>query len=148
MHVDIEEVELLRYLRFKWKKIAELIGVSRATLYRRLQEEGVSHDVSYTTISDRDLDRTIEAIKINRPNDGERLMAGHLASHGIFVTRARLRASIHRVDPVNTAARRSVTIRRRVYYADGPNARWHVDGNHKLIKWRFVVLGGIDGFSV
>lgn len=63
-------------------------------LYRRLQEEGVSHDVWYTTISDGDLDRTIEAIKINHPNDGERLMAGHLASHGIFVTRAYLRASI------------------------------------------------------
>ena len=53
-------------------------------LYRRLQEEGVSHDVWYTTISDGDLDRTIEAIKINHPNDGERLMAGHLASRGIF----------------------------------------------------------------
>lgn len=23
----------------------------------------------------------------------------------------------------------------------------HVDGNHKLIKWRFVIHGGIDGFS-
>ena len=24
---------------------------------------------------------------------------------------------------------------------------WHVDGNHKLIRWRFVIHGGIDGFS-
>ena len=60
-------------------------------LYRRLQEEGISHDVWYTTISDGDLDRTIEAIKINHPNDGKRLMAEHLALHGIFVTRACLR---------------------------------------------------------
>ena len=145
--IDIEEVELLRRLRFRWTKIAELLGVSHATLYRRLEEEGISPYLSYTNISDRDLDTTVERIKENHPNDGEVFMAGHLTSHGIFVPRARLRASIHRVDPVNTAARRSVTIRRRVYYADGPNAMWHIDGNHKLIRWRFVVHGGVDGYS-
>lgn len=145
--IDMEEVELLRRLSFTWTKIAELLQVSRATLYRRLGEEGISHNLSYTDISDRDLDAAIEAIKVNHPNDGEVLMAGHLCSRGIIVPRARLRASIHRVDPVNTAARRSVTIRRRVYFADGPNAMWHIDGNHKLIRWRFVVHGGIDGYS-
>ena len=51
------------------------------------------------------------------------------------------------MDPVNTAIRRSVTIRRRVYCVDGPNSLWHIDGHHKLIKWRFVVHRGIDGFS-
>lgn len=24
---------------------------------------------------------------------------------------------------------------------------WHIDTNHKLIKWNFVIAGGIDGFS-
>ena len=24
---------------------------------------------------------------------------------------------------------------------------WHVDTNHKLIRWNFVIVGGIDGFS-
>jgi hypothetical protein len=24
---------------------------------------------------------------------------------------------------------------------------WHVDTNHKLIRWRLVIVGGIDGFS-
>ena len=37
--------------------------------------------------------------------DGERLLAGHLCQLGITVPRSRLRASIHRVDPENTAAR-------------------------------------------
>ena len=23
----------------------------------------------------------------------------------------------------------------------------HIDGHHKLIRWRFVIHGGIDGFS-
>lgn len=29
----------------------------------------------------------------------------------------------------------------------GPNSLWHIDGNHKLIPWRFVVHGCIDGYS-
>ena len=66
---------------------------------------------------------------------------------GIIIPRAKLRASIHRVNPVNTALRRSVTMRRRVYNVQGPNALWHIDGNHKLIKWRFNIFGGIDGYS-
>lgn len=24
---------------------------------------------------------------------------------------------------------------------------WHIDVNHKLIRWRFVIHGGVDGFS-
>lgn len=86
-------------------------------------------------------------IKVEHPNDGERLLIGHLANRGIIVQRSRVRAAIHRVDPENTALRRSVTIRRRVYHVDGPNCLWHVDGNHKLIRWRLVIHGGIDGYS-
>ncbi|XP_034084612.1 uncharacterized protein LOC117554328 isoform X1 [Gymnodraco acuticeps] len=37
--------------------------------------------------------------------------------------------------------------RRRKYFVPAPNSLWHIDGNHKLIRWRFVVHGGIDGFS-
>ena len=86
-------------------------------------------------------------IKQTLPNDGERMMLGHLSQHNVFVPRARLRASIHRVDPINTAILRSVTIRRQVYRADGPNSVWHIDGRHKLIRWGFVTHGGIDGYS-
>ena len=28
----------------------------------------------------------------------------------------------------------------------GPNHLWHVDTNHKLIRWN-LIIGGIDGFS-
>ena len=82
---------------------------------------------------------------MDKPNDGERLLIGHLAAHGIVV-QVRVRMSIHRVDPENMAIRRSVTIRRS-YHVEGPNALWHVDGNHKLIRWRLVIHGAIDGYS-
>ena len=89
----------------------------------------------------------MEALKQEHPNDGERLIIGHLHRIGIVLPRSRVRASIHRVDPLNVAIRRSITIRRRIYCVNGPNSLWHIDGHHKLIKWRFVVHGGIDGFS-
>ena len=147
LQVSIEEIEYLRGLRFSWTKVAELLGVSRSTLYRRLEEEGIDAASMYTDISNTDLDRMVQSIKEAHPNDGERMVIGHLHHHGIIVPRAKVRASIHRVDPVNTAIRRSVTIRRRVYCVNGPNSLWHIDGHHKLIKWRFVTHGGIDGYS-
>ena len=28
-----------------------------------------------------------------------------------------------------------------------PDSLWHIDGYHKLIRWHYVIHGGIDGFS-
>ena len=38
-------------------------------------------------------------------------------------------------------------IPRRTYRVAGSNALWHIDGNHKLIRWKFVTHAGIDGYS-
>ena len=103
--------------------------------------------MTYSSISDAELDDKIVAIKQSFPNYGERMVMGHLLNSGIIVQRIRVRGSIHRVDPINTALRRSVTVRRRVYHVDGPNSLWHVDTNHKIIKWRIVIQGCVDGYS-
>ena len=145
--MPIEEIELLRNLRFSWTHIAKLLDISRSTLYRRLEEEGVSLNTAFSNISDGDLDRIIREIKATHPNDGERLIIGHLTRQRLILPRTRVRASIHRVDHAGTLQRRSVTVRRRTYYSCGPNFVWHIDGNHKLIKWRFVFHGSINGYS-
>ena len=49
----------------------------------------------YSVISDGDLDLKVQSVKTTHPNDGEIMLAGHLRSQGIHVTRAKLRASIH-----------------------------------------------------
>ena len=90
---------------------------------------------------------TLANIKQHHPNDGERLVLGHLARQNIILPRTRIRAFIHRIDPEGTAIRRSLAVRRQVYHAEGPNYVWHIDGNHKLIKYHFIIHGAIDGYS-
>lgn len=80
------------------EKIANILGVSRSTLHRRLREEGMQDDLWFSDICDDDLDILVNQIKEEHCNDGEVLMAGHLAARNSRVQRTRLRASIHRVD--------------------------------------------------
>ena len=75
------------------------------------------------------------------------LIAANLLSRRIRVQRSTLRASIHRVDPTGVEIRRRFTVQRRVYSVPHPNYIWHIDGTHKLIRWRLVIHGAIDGFS-
>ena len=60
---------------------------------------------TYTTISDDELDEKVGLLKKAHPNSGERILDGMLVAKGIRVVRRRLRESIHRVDPVETAIR-------------------------------------------
>ena len=64
-----------------------------------------------------------------------------------MVQRQRLRESIKRVDPEYSNSRWRGNIFRRSYCVPGPNSLWHIDGNHRLIRWRMVVHGCINGYS-
>lgn len=50
----------------------------------------MARQLTFTNITDNDLDREVERIKKMHPNDGERLMIGHLTQRNIIVPRARL----------------------------------------------------------
>ena len=65
----------------------------------------------------------------------------------VHVQRYRIRSALHRVDPLGAMLRRNEPIVRRRYAVPGPNSLWHVDGHHSLIRWGFVVHGGVDGYS-
>lgn len=72
------------------------------------------------------------------------------STFSIKVQRWRVRQSIQRVDPTGVSQRReqaSRRISRRVYGNPHPHYCWHIDGNHKLIRWKLVVHAAIDGFS-
>lgn len=105
------------------------MNISRSTLYRRLDEAGVSTD-DRTHLSNEQLDALIEVIKREHPNDGEVLIQGHLIRQGVRVPRQMLREAIHRVDHDNVVARRHSVVQRRVYSVPHPNYIWHMDSHH------------------
>ena len=92
VEVHMDEVEYLRSLRFTWTKIAQILGISRRTLYRRLSEWNLPLDTYYSTISDSDLDGLVAQVKSENDTCGEILIMSHLHILGIRVQRSRLRA--------------------------------------------------------
>lgn len=51
------------------------------------------------------------------------------------------------LDPTGRAIRKNSAIHRRTYNVQGANHLWHIGTNHKLISWRFVIFGCVDGCS-
>ena len=115
--VDKDSVAYLRSLKFTWKEISNVLGISTKTLCRRAAEWDIS---TYSTITDALLDERVAKIKTDFPNSGEVMVNGHLMAQGIHVQRQRLRDSILRL---NHSQDRQVNPRiyRRVYSVPGPN---------------------------
>lgn len=101
----------------------------------------------FANITDLELDTYTCEINSLFPRCGVNLMLSRLRSSGIFVQRERVRESLRRIDPTGVVARCRRSLHRRVYSVPSANALWHIDGYHKLIRWRFVIHVGIDGFS-
>ncbi|KAL4066834.1 hypothetical protein J3A83DRAFT_4039430, partial [Scleroderma citrinum] len=53
--------------------------------------------------------------------------------------------SVHRIDCLGQALRDRCVKTRQKYHVKWPNALWHIDGHHKLIRWGIVIHGFIDG---
>ena len=64
-------------------------------------------------------------------------MKGFLLNQQVRVQEYRLRDAMRRVDPEGVILRglQSRPIFRRKYSVAGPLSLWHMDGNHKLIKY-------------
>jgi hypothetical protein len=144
---DEDEVKFPLSKGFFKSKVAKVLRVSRQTLYNKSLTWIPESFRKFTDIPDRVLDQKIKDIKSTHTNNGEVMMIGHLRSQGIQVPRSKLRVSLHRIDPEGIARRRSTAVKRRIYHVEGANSVWHIDGNHKMIRWRIVVHGGIDGYS-
>lgn len=142
----LDQVELLRSAEYTWDEVANALMVSKSTIWRRLRDAGIQI-TSYTDISDHDLDNIVFEFQQRHPRSGQGLVQGFLSSVGVHVQRHRVRGAISRVDPLGSVLRRRQPVTRRRYNVPGPNSLWHIDGHHSLIRWGFVVHGGIDGFS-
>ena len=98
-------------------------------------EFGITVRHTYSTISDSELDSITTDLVRRYPNCGYRLLKGHLAALGHRIQERRIRDSLKRVDPIGVMSRWIQSIRRRTYSVPGPNMLWHIDGNHKLIRY-------------
>lgn len=125
-------------------KLARVMGIHCNTLRSYLKHNDVSY--KYSEISDADLDNAVREFRQTKPNSGVRYLTGHLRQLGLRVQQQRITSSIHRVDPLGTVLRQRTMIQRRQYKVSRPNALWHMDGHHKLIRWGIVIHGIIDGY--
>lgn len=126
-------------------RVAETLGIHRNTLAIYMKLHGVSSN--FTGMSDDDIDKMMREYRLIRPGSGIRYVIGHLHQNNIRLQRARVINSVHRVDQLGVIIRRQNRIQRRVYQVSRPNALWHCDGHHKLIRWGIVIHGFIDGYS-
>ncbi|XP_041832801.1 uncharacterized protein LOC121653126 [Melanotaenia boesemani] len=129
--------------------ISKLTCISVRTLFRRMQEWGLSIRDRYSNISDDELDRLIIQIKQTSPNLGHRMVKGYLKALGYRLQWSRVWDAMHRVDSVGILSRMSRLgcVVRRSYSVPSPLALLHIDTNHKLIRYGIVIFGGVDGYS-
>ncbi|CAK8689391.1 uncharacterized protein LOC143460571 [Clavelina lepadiformis] len=145
--VTKEQIEFLLAQDFNIREIASRLNVSKRTIEYRMNEFGLAVSHKYTTLDDEELDEKVFNLTKHFPNSGYKAVQAALKSQGICVQRGRLRKSVKKVDPTGVERRKVICIQRRVYSVRSPLALWHIDSHHKLIRWRFVIHGCIDGFS-
>lgn len=134
--IEITQAQLEYFLekRFTCPDIAKMLSVSVRTVRRRLEEYVISSSRSFDNISDDDLSKVIAEILKTWPRSGYRMVEGCLRARRYKIQQIRVRKLMRFLDPEGTVERWQNTIKRRVYSVSGPNALWHIDGNHKLIR--------------
>lgn len=136
--VSQDQIKYLMELGLTTVMISNVLGLSRSTLARRMREFGLRASEKYCSISDEELDALVSSLSQQFPGCGHKMMQGHLRSRGVVVQQARARESLRRTDPEGVLLRQRLSIHRRQYNVSTPLELWHIDGNHKLI--RFVLL--------
>eukprot|EP01036_Dinobryon_divergens_P023715 gene23715-32095_t len=132
---DLDLITRLRELGLTWTAIRNHpeINSSRDCLLRWREEVGFEDPKQ--KIPNDQVDNLVTNYSQGQPRRGEVTIAAHVATTGFYVPRQQLRDSIHRVDPDGVEERSRKPIKRKVYYSNGPHHDWHMDGNHKLIRW-------------
>ena len=132
LEVDRNRLEFLRGLNFTWSEISTILGVSAKTLRHRAKDSLI---YKYTLLSDSEIDGLIRAVLSEFPRSGEVMLSGHLKCVRVFIEYVVEHIWLLVLNDVRTASLAQIT------------SGIYADGNHKLIKYRFVVHGAIDGFS-
>ena len=103
-----------------------------------MSEYCITQKMFQSTIAELELDDKVREIVRYFPQIGYRRLLGELERQSIRITRSKARESLQRIDPVGVTERwLQGPVSRRKYSVKGPLSLWHIDGNHKLIRYVF-----------
>ena len=138
--INKERLEYLLQQGFSVVSIAErsLLGrkVHRNTINNAIKKFGIRRK-KFSTLGDEEMKEHMMKYKESFPNSGALEMQAHLRSDGIIIQRDRCRRLMRIIDPDGVASRWAQTISRRQYQVPTPNSLWHIDTNHKLIRFYY-----------
>ena len=135
-------------LKIPRKDIAKHFGISVRYLHTRIKD--LESRLSYGhRLDDASLYNLVNGISWRYHRQvGARMIHGELAAMGYHVDLGRVKVALSLCDPRGARTRLYMTIaRRRVYHVKSALSLVHIDGNHHLINWGFVIHGGVDGKS-
>ena len=123
--------------------LARVAGVHRHTLRKQAEADGL--DLGFSDISNDELRALAIDFETERPTSGIKFFIAYLRNRGVRVQNKRAIEALSYLKRLN---RRIVTqrIKRRQYVVPGYNYVWHLDGHHKLNRYKIVIHGLIDGF--
>jgi len=122
------------------------INISIRQLHRYLREQNLYRKRNQSSIAD--VTDYIESQLIGSGSSiGYRQMHQRCLIHGLRVSRRNVSYILQVLDPLGVETRRRNCLRRRLYYSQGPNWVWHIDGYDKLKPYGFSIHGAIDGYS-
>jgi len=122
------------------------IVISKRTLHRVLRAQNLYRRHNASSLPEvvnfiQDLLRSSGSLH------GYRWVHARCIQHGLTVAREDVRCILSILDTAGVAMRTSRRLRRREYFAKGPNFLWHFDGYDKLKPYGLCISGCIDGFS-
>ena len=125
-----EQLEYFLSVGFNKTQISRMLGVCARTITRRMNQYNLE-GIQFSVLTDQELDRIVTEVHRQFPQSGYRQILAMLKCQGIYVKEHSLR----RCDPLGSSLRWFATIKRRSYNVTSPLALWHLDGNHKLIRY-------------
>ncbi len=144
--VNVEQIEFLFSLHFSVRQIAGLLGVSQTTVKRRMSVHGMCVRDRYSQLSAAQVDSLVRDIVHSHPHSGYRLVQSYVNTQGVRLTERVVRESLSRL-VLLTVQSSVMHTTQSICCIPHPNALWHIDGNMRLVRWRFPVHVAIDGYS-
>ncbi|XDV31020.1 hypothetical protein PO909_033797 [Leuciscus waleckii] len=145
-------IEVYFELGLKYKEMQAVLSsrhgfyISERHLKRILRERGLFRRKNYSSLVDL-IDFIRNQLQFSGQIHGYRWMYAKCREKGLRVRKEDVRLVLKELDPRGVAVRRARRLRRRNYFAKGPNFSWHLDSYDKLKPYGICINGCIDGFS-